>query len=95
MTPFLHKIYHIKAMLLNPKRPCEFLKPFLSRFRANFYGNTKRNTKVTRFDSNCLFKEISLLMLTNQNKTLFSILTNQNKVLCIKLSKVQKISLKA
>ena len=31
-----------------------------------------------------LFKEIPLLMLTNQYKALFIILINQNKVLCIK-----------
>ena len=31
-----------------------------------------------------LFKEIALLILTNQYKALFVILINQNKVLCIK-----------
>ena len=34
---------------------------------------------------NFFFKEIPLLMLTNQNKALFIISTNQNEALCIRI----------
>ena len=45
MTPFRHKMHHVKTMLLNAKIFCKYLKPFLSRIRANFYGNPSRNKK--------------------------------------------------
>ena len=45
---------------------------FLLRTCANFYGNSSRNKKVTRFYSKIAFlKEIPLLMLASQNKALF------------------------
>ena len=45
---------------------------FLLRIRANFYGISSRNKKVTSFYSKiAFFKEIPLLILTSQNKTLF------------------------
>ena len=45
---------------------------FLLRICANFYGNSSRNKKVTRFYSKIAFlKEIPLSMLTSQNKTFF------------------------
>ena len=54
------------------------------RSRDKFYGNSARNKKATYFDSKtCFFKEIILLILTNQNKALFIIVINQNEVLCI------------
>ena len=34
----------------------------------------------------CVFREIPLLMLTNQNKALFIILINQNKFFCIRIT---------
>ena len=73
-------------MLLNTKIFYEQLKTFLLRIRANFYGNSSSNKRVTRFDLKIAFsKEIPLLMLTNQNKGLFIMLINQNKLLCIKI----------
>ena len=64
----------------------ESLKPFLLKICANFYENSSSNKKVTRFDSKlAFFKEIPLLMLTNQNKALFVVLMNQNEVLCIRI----------
>ena len=45
---------------------------FLLKIRANFYGNSSRNKKVTRsYSKIAFFKEIPLLMLTSQNKALF------------------------
>ena len=73
-------------MFLNTKIFYEQLKPFRLRRRANFHGNSSRSKKVTFFDSKLVFfKEIPLLMLTNQNKAFFIILINQNKVLCIRI----------
>ena len=50
--------------------------------------NTLPQYHKTPFDSKLGFikkkKKILLLMLTNQNKTLFIVLTKQNNVLCIK-----------
>ena len=41
--------------------------------------------KLLSLIQNLFFKEIPLLMLTNQNKAFFIILINQNKVLCIRI----------
>ena len=41
--------------------------------------------KLLSLIQTCFFKEIPLLMLTNQNKAFFIILINQNKVLCIRI----------
>ena len=60
---------------------------FLLSIRANFYGNLSRNKSYTLWFKTFFFKEIPLLMLTNQSKVLFIILINQNKVLCIKIKK--------
>ena len=78
-------------MLLKTKIFYEQLKYFLLRIFARFYGNPSRNKKVIRFDSKfAFFKEISLLMLTNQNKALFVILINQK--LCIKIEQTSENS---
>ena len=55
MTPFRHKTHHIKTILLHTKIFCEYLKPFLLRIRANFYGTPTRNKKVTHFGSKLAF----------------------------------------
>ena len=49
--------------------------------------NTLLEYHKPHFDSKVFFllKKNPLLMLTNQNKTLFIVLTDQNKVLCIKM----------
>ena len=42
MTPFGHKMVHIKTINLTQKYSkifCELLKPFLLRIPDNFYGN--------------------------------------------------------
>ena len=86
MTPFHHKIHHIKTILLNTKIFCEQLKSFLLRIRVKFYKTLTRNKKVTQFDSKLVFlKKTPSLMLTNHNKALFIILTNPNKVLFVKI----------
>ena len=44
--------------------------------------------KLHALIQNLLFlKEIPLLMLTNQNKSLFIILVNQNEVVCIRMKR--------
>ena len=44
--------------------------------------------KLHALIQNLLFlKEIPLLMLTNQNKSLFIILINQNEVVCIRMKR--------
>ena len=69
---------------------------FLLRIRPNFYGNSSRNKKFTRFDSKiAFFKEIPLLLLTSQYKALFFILINQNQYCASKQSKGQKTAVKA
>ena len=73
--------YKNDSMLLNIKIFYEQLKSFLLRSCANFNGNSSRNKEVTG-SKLAFFKEIPLLMLTNQNKALFFILINQNEVLC-------------
>ena len=55
MTPFRHKMHHIKAISVNTNMFCEWLKPFLSRIHASVYGNPSRNQKVTRFDPKLAF----------------------------------------
>ena len=72
MTPFRHKMHHIRAMLLDTKIFCS-LNPL--RICANFYGNPIRNKKFTRFNSKLDFLRPFFLL----------ILTKQNKALCIKI----------
>ena len=55
MNPFRRKMHHIKTTLLNTKMFVEYLKPFLLRIRANFYGTPARNNKVKHFDSKLAF----------------------------------------
>ena len=60
MTPFCHKMYHIKTTLLNTKIFCEQLKPFLLR-------SPTKNKKVTHFDSKLAFLR-ELLFNGNQSE---------------------------
>ena len=66
------------------------MKPFMEiqlEIRNLDAKNTLPEYHKPRFDSKVFFflKKNPLLMLTNQNKTLFIVLTDQNKVLCIKM----------
>ena len=60
MTPFCHKMYNIKTILLNTKIFCEQLKPFL-------LGSPTKNKKVTHFDSKLAFLR-ELLFNGNQSE---------------------------
>ena len=51
--------------------------------------------KLHALIQNFLFKEISLFMLTNQNKALLIISINQNEVLCIKIKQSSQNSLES
>ena len=59
--PFRRKMHHIKTTLLITKISGEYLKPFLLRIRANFYGVRLEIKNLNILIENWLFKENSFI----------------------------------